>query len=202
MIDLKGKTLSEAEKDLKELGQKVNDYIVNFRQSSYREELKSPMYATYLQDNYLVDAHCPRFGSGEAKGVLNESVRGKDLFIMTDVCNYSLTYSVNGLDIDPRLIFFLTDLDVLAVSMTDRYAILTKIISTFLRKSFADLIQNPLGGLIDLCHQQTPPSSPFAHLPQPSCVNRVGRTFSRLPYCFTSPSSITMILSAIRMIRS
>lgn len=80
----------------KELGQKVNDYIVNFRQSSYREELKSPMYATYLQDNYLVDAHCPRFGSGEAKGVLNESVRGKDLFIMTDVCNYSLTYSVNG----------------------------------------------------------------------------------------------------------
>lgn len=80
----------------KELGQKVNDYIVNFRQSSYREELKSPMYATYLQDNYLVDANCPRFGSGEAKGVLNESVRGKDLFIMTDVCNYSLTYSVNG----------------------------------------------------------------------------------------------------------
>ena len=80
----------------KELGQKVNDYIVNFRQSSYREELKSPMYATYLQDNYLVDAHCPRFGSGEAKGVLNESVRGKDLFIMTDVCNYSLTYKVNG----------------------------------------------------------------------------------------------------------
>ena len=80
----------------KELGKKVNDYIVNFRQSSYREELKSPMYATYLQDNYLVDAHCPRFGSGEAKGVLNESVRGKDLFIMTDVCNYSLTYSVNG----------------------------------------------------------------------------------------------------------
>ena len=80
----------------KELGQKVNDYIVNFRQSSYREELKSPMYATYLQDNYLVDAHCPRFGSGEAKGVLNESVRGKDMFIMRDVCNYSLTYSVNG----------------------------------------------------------------------------------------------------------
>ena len=72
----------------KELGKKVNDYIVNFRQSSYREELKSPMYATYLQDNYLVDAHCPRFGSGEAKGVLNESVRGKDLFIMTDVCNF------------------------------------------------------------------------------------------------------------------
>ena len=54
------------------------------------------MYATYLQDNYLVDAHCPRFGSGEAKGVLNESLRGKDLIIMTDVCNYSLTYSVNG----------------------------------------------------------------------------------------------------------
>ena len=43
-----------------------------------------------------LDAHCPRFGSGEAKGVLNESVRGKDLFIIDRCMNYSLTYSVNG----------------------------------------------------------------------------------------------------------
>ena len=47
-------------------------------------------------DNYLIECHCPRFGSGEAKGLIKETVRGKDLFVMVDVCNYSLTYSVNG----------------------------------------------------------------------------------------------------------
>ena len=44
-----------------------------------------------------MDATCHRFGTGEGKGVINESIRGKDLYIMVDVCNYSLTYSVNGL---------------------------------------------------------------------------------------------------------
>ena len=53
----------------KELGQKVMTILSTSDSPLYREELKSPMYATYLQDNYLVDAHCPRFGSGEAKGV-------------------------------------------------------------------------------------------------------------------------------------
>jgi ribose-phosphate pyrophosphokinase len=52
--------------------------------------------ANYDCDNYLAEAACPRFGSGEAKGILKESIRGSDLFIMVDVCNYSLTYSVNG----------------------------------------------------------------------------------------------------------
>ena len=41
-------------------------------------------------------APSPRFGSGEAKGVLQESVRGDDLYLMVDVCNYSLTYSLCG----------------------------------------------------------------------------------------------------------
>ena len=50
----------------------------------------------YRTNNYLVECNCPRFGSGEAKGVIKETIRGTDLFIMSDVCNYSLTYSVNG----------------------------------------------------------------------------------------------------------
>ena len=50
----------------------------------------------YMRDNYLIDCPCPRFGSGEAKGLLTESIRGADLFLMVDVCNHSLTYSVNG----------------------------------------------------------------------------------------------------------
>ena len=80
----------------KELGRKVNDYIVRFRQDTLKESLDSPLFSSYQVDNYLVGCHCPRFGSGEAKGLIDESIRGKDLFIMVDVCNYSLTYTVNG----------------------------------------------------------------------------------------------------------
>ena len=80
----------------KELGRKVNDYIVSFRENTINEVTESPLYVNYKSNNYLVDCACPRFGSGEAKGILKETVRGTDLFIMTDVCNYSLTYLVNG----------------------------------------------------------------------------------------------------------
>ena len=80
----------------KAMGEKVNDYIVQFRQETLKEDLNSPLFSNYQTDNYLIECHCPRFGSGEAKGFLKESVRGKDLFIMVDVCNYSLTYNVNG----------------------------------------------------------------------------------------------------------
>ena len=80
----------------KVLGQKVNDYIVSFRQNTINEVTESPLYVNYKSNNYLVDCCCPRFGTGEAKGMLKETIRGTDLFIMTDVCNYSLTYTVNG----------------------------------------------------------------------------------------------------------
>ena len=78
------------------LGQKVNDYIVSFRENTVSEVSESPLYVNYRSNNYLVDCCCPRFGTGEAKGILRETIRGTDLFIMTDVCNYSLTYTVNG----------------------------------------------------------------------------------------------------------
>ena len=80
----------------RELGQKVNDYIVSFRENTINEVTESPLYVNYKMNNYLVDCTCPRFGTGEAKGVLKETIRGTDLFIMTDVCNYSLTYTVSG----------------------------------------------------------------------------------------------------------
>ncbi|MBP3664135.1 MAG: ribose-phosphate pyrophosphokinase [Tyzzerella sp.] len=79
-----------------ELGKKVNDYIVSFRKDAMEEIPELASIANYHCDNYLVDHACPRFGSGEAKGVLRESIRGTDLFVMVDVCNYSLTYKVNG----------------------------------------------------------------------------------------------------------
>ena len=80
----------------KDLGHKVTDYLVSFRKDTINEITTSPLYTNYKSNSYLVDCSCPRFGSGEAKGILKETIRGTDLFIMTDVCNYSLTYSVNG----------------------------------------------------------------------------------------------------------
>lgn len=79
----------------REMGEKINDYIVQFRQSTLKE-LTSPLYSTYHKDNYLIDCKCPRFGTGEAKGIIGESIRGADLFVMVDVCNYNMTYTVNG----------------------------------------------------------------------------------------------------------
>lgn len=80
----------------KELGKKVNDYLVQWRHESALEHKDSIVFQGYEQDSYLIGAKVPRFGSGEAKGIVQESVRGRDLYLMVDVCNYSLTYSLCG----------------------------------------------------------------------------------------------------------
>lgn len=80
----------------RKIGNKVNDYIVNWRTDHEHEHSQSVAFAGYKKDSYLIDCICPRFGSGEAKGIVKESVRGMDLYILVDVCNYSLTYSVCG----------------------------------------------------------------------------------------------------------
>lgn len=80
----------------KELGTQVNNYLVDFRKQVNKEYHSSPAYHGYCRDTYIADALWPRFGSGEGKGVLKESVRGNDVFILADVCNHSLTYSING----------------------------------------------------------------------------------------------------------
>lgn len=79
-----------------DLAKKVDDYIVGFRNQYIHDCSDSVIRPNYHQDSYLVNLAVPRFGSGEAKGQIKESVRGSDIFVMTDVCNYSLTYSVNG----------------------------------------------------------------------------------------------------------
>ena len=78
------------------LAKKVDNYIVSFRKESLHDFLDPAIFSSYEADTYLTEHNCPRFGTGEAKAVIGESVRGKDLFIMVDVCNYSLTYTVNG----------------------------------------------------------------------------------------------------------
>lgn len=83
----------------KDLAQKVNDHIVTFRKNDTEELLRRKEdlnYRGYDAESYLLKCACPRFGTGEAKAVLNESVRGTDIFAMVDITNYSLTYTVNG----------------------------------------------------------------------------------------------------------
>lgn len=81
------------------LAQKVNDHIVEFRKNDTEELIrrqKDLNYRGYNVDSYLLKCTCPRFGSGEAKAEILESVRGVDLFAMVDVTNYSISYSVCG----------------------------------------------------------------------------------------------------------
>ena len=78
------------------LGEKVNQYLVDWRTTRENEHADSLSFAGYKRDTYILNAKVPRFGSGEAKGVILESVRGDDLYLLVDVCNYSLTYSLFG----------------------------------------------------------------------------------------------------------
>ena len=79
-----------------EMGNKVNDYIVKWRHEDGHAHKDDVVFHGYERNNYLIEANTPRFGSGEAKGIIKESVRGMDLYLMVDVCNYSLTYSLSG----------------------------------------------------------------------------------------------------------
>ena len=78
------------------MGEKVDEYLVNWREQREHENQSNLAFSGYKRDSYVVSASTPRFGSGEDKGVLNDSVRGYDLYIMVDVCNYSIEYSLCG----------------------------------------------------------------------------------------------------------
>ena len=78
------------------LGEKVDQYLVKWRAERESEHKESLAFSGYQRNSYLLNAKVPRFGSGEAKGMILESVRGTDLYLLVDVCNYSLTYSLCG----------------------------------------------------------------------------------------------------------
>ena len=80
-----------------QLGKKVDEWLVEWRKERESEHKGSIYFAEYEKDSYILETRTPRFGSGEGKGEILESVRGDDLYIMVDVCNYSETYSLNGL---------------------------------------------------------------------------------------------------------
>ena len=81
---------------MEEFTKKVNDYLVEWRRERENEHKDTLLFSEYEKDDYIVKANISRFGSGEAKGTIEESVRGDDLYLLVDVCNYSMTYSLSG----------------------------------------------------------------------------------------------------------
>lgn len=83
----------------KSLGEKVNSYLVKWEKEPENADQVLLTYPGYLRSNFLLDADCPRFSSGEGKAVIRQSVRGYDLYILCDVTNYSNTYRMYGMDV-------------------------------------------------------------------------------------------------------
>ena len=83
-------------KGMEEFTKKVNDYLVEWRKERESEHKDSILFSEYEKDDYIIKSTISRFGSGEAKGTIEESVRGDDLYLLVDVCNYSMTYSLSG----------------------------------------------------------------------------------------------------------
>ena len=79
-----------------DLGKRVDKFLVDWRTERENEHKNTLAFAGYQRDSYLINTKISRFGTGEAKGTVLESIRGMDLFLLVDVCNYSKTYKVCG----------------------------------------------------------------------------------------------------------
>lgn len=82
----------------RELGNLVNNYIVNWRKEERDSSYEDYLYPGYIRNSYLTAFDCLRFGTGEGKAVINESIRGYDIYIIVDVGNYSCKFKMYGMD--------------------------------------------------------------------------------------------------------
>ncbi len=80
----------------KEMGERVDQYLVRWRRERSKPDNTDIHFTGYEKDSYIIKSECPRFSSGEAKGTIKESVRGTDLYILVDVCNYNIEYNMRG----------------------------------------------------------------------------------------------------------
>ncbi len=80
----------------KELGDKVDKYLVGWREKREHEHIHDAAFKDYRRDSYIISTSVPRFGTGEAKGMIKDSVRGYDLYLLVDVTNHSITYKIAG----------------------------------------------------------------------------------------------------------
>ena len=109
---------------------KIDKYLVKWRANQASEHQQNIAFYGYQRDTYKVNVSLPRFGSGEAKGVVNERVRGFDLYIITDVFNYSCTYNMYGMEVP--------------MSPDDHYADLKRVISAISGKAKRITILMPM----------------------------------------------------------
>ena len=79
-----------------QMGKDVDQYLVQWRHEGRETQDLDQVFEGYVKDSYLIGSEVPRFGSGEGKGVIKDSVRGMDLYVMVDVCNYSASYTISG----------------------------------------------------------------------------------------------------------
>ena len=80
----------------RDLGNAVDKRIAEFRKHQNLKNRDSGVFFEYEKDSYIIDCEWPRFGTGEGKAILHDTARGKDIFIITDVCNHSISFTVNG----------------------------------------------------------------------------------------------------------
>ena len=78
------------------LGENINNWIRYFRMGDHNQHRSDPTYEGYYEDDYRLPLLLPRFSTGEGKAVLQASTRGKDVYILVDITNYSITYRMNG----------------------------------------------------------------------------------------------------------
>ncbi len=81
------------------LADKINSYLIKWRKGQALEHQGSIAFYGYQRESFLIDISNPRFGSGEGKAVINDSVRGYDLYIVTDCFNYSVEYNMYGMKV-------------------------------------------------------------------------------------------------------
>ncbi len=79
-----------------ELASKIDKYIVKSRAQKNSEHKNTIAFVGYEKDSYIVDVDFPRFGTGESKAVVKQTVRGYDLFIVCDMFNYGIEYKMYG----------------------------------------------------------------------------------------------------------
>lgn len=80
--------------------ERINGYLITWRKDVVKKGLiAEALQYEYNRDSYMVSVSCPRFGTGEAKGIINQTVRGNDLYIISDCYNYGVTYRMYGREV-------------------------------------------------------------------------------------------------------
>jgi ribose-phosphate pyrophosphokinase len=85
-----------AMKSFTELGDRINEYIVGWRKLGQQAHSNHIDFPGHVRNSFLIKATCSRFGNGEGKATIGDTIRGYDLFILTDIGNYGCKFPIFG----------------------------------------------------------------------------------------------------------